>query len=44
MPPSPTRKGSEIMEEISFQGNGFKEKENDQCAVAAVGSSISIPL
>lgn len=44
MPLSPLLKGSEIMEEFSIQGNGFKEKENEQCAIAAFGGSISISL
>lgn len=44
MPPSPTLKRSEIMEEFSTQANGLKERENNPCAVAAVGGSISIPL
>ena len=32
------------MEGFSFQANGLKERENDPCAVAAVGDSISIAL
>lgn len=44
MPLSPLLKRSKIMEEFSIQGNGFKEKENDQCAVPAFGGSVSIPL